>query len=146
MAPSSYAGRAFVASLGVSLVDDDRFLTSPDEFQALFAGKKRFTMETFYRWQRQRLGYLMDGDEPVTGRWNYDEDNRHALPKGGVDFPEPIKDQLDDLDREVIENLPDSVVGATPAGWWPTSRSGALARLTTSSRRSCLSLDLMKMP
>jgi len=111
-----------------------------------FAGKKRFTMETFYRWQRHRLGYLMDGDEPVTGRWNYDEDNRHALPKGGVDFPEPIKDQLDDLDREVIENLPDSVVGATPAGWWPTSRSGALARLTTSSRRSCLSLDLMKMP
>ena len=129
MAPSSYAGRAFVASLGVTLVDDDRFLTSPAEFQALFAGKKRFTMETFYRWQRQRLGYLMDGNEPETGRWNYDEDNRHALPKGGVDFPEPIKDRLDDLDRNVIENLPDSVVGATPAGWWPTSRSGALARL-----------------
>jgi deoxyribodipyrimidine photolyase-related protein len=129
MAPSSYAGRAFVASLGVSLVDDDRFLTSPDEFQALFAGKKRFTMETFYRWQRHRLGYLMDGDEPATGRWNYDEDNRQALPKGGVDFPEPIKDQLDGLDREVIADLPDSVVGAVPAGWWPTSRSGALARL-----------------
>ena len=54
-------------------------------------------METFYRWQRRRLGYLMDGDEPATGRWNYDEENRKPLPKGGVEFPDPVVDDLDDV-------------------------------------------------
>ena len=129
MAPSSHSGRSFVASLGVQLVDDERFLTSPEEFAALFTSKKRYTMETFYRWQRRRLNYLMDGDQPATGRWNYDEDNRQPLPRQGVVFPEPIVDTLDDLDREVIADLPASAVGSAPVGLWPTSRAGALDRL-----------------
>jgi deoxyribodipyrimidine photolyase-related protein len=129
MAPSSHSGRQFVSSLGITLVDDDRFLTTPADFEALFGAKKRYTMETFYRWQRRRLGYLMDGEEPATGRWNYDEDNRQALPKQGVTFPEPITDELDDLDGEVIAQLPSTVVGSAPVGLWPTSRSSALARL-----------------
>jgi deoxyribodipyrimidine photolyase-related protein len=129
MAPSSHSGRRFVASLGVVLEPDDRFLTPVEEFEALFADKKRVTMETFYRWQRRRLGYLMDGDEPATGRWNYDEENRQSLPKSGVEFPEPIVDGLDDLDRSVLEQLPALLVGATPVGLWPTSRQAALERL-----------------
>ena len=129
MAPSSHRGRAFVYSLGVTVVDDERFLTASGEFEELFRGKKRFTMETFYRWQRTRLGYLMDGDQPVTGRWNYDEDNRQPLPKKGVTFPDPVVDELDDLDRDVLADLPTSVVGAEPVGLWPTSRTAALARL-----------------
>jgi deoxyribodipyrimidine photolyase-related protein len=129
MAPSSHSGRLFVASLGVALESDERFLTSVEEFDDLFAGKKRVTMETFYRWQRRRLGYLMDGDEPATGRWNYDEENRQRLPKSGVEFPEPVVDEPDDLDRDVLEELPASLVGAVPVGLWPTSRDAALARL-----------------
>ena len=129
MAPSSHSGRNFIASLGVTLVDDERFLTSPKDFTSLFGDKKRYTMETFYRWQRRRLGYLMDGDEPATGRWNYDEDNRQPLPKQGVTFPEPLVDVLDDLDHDILAQLPASTVGAAPVGLWPTSRSAALARL-----------------
>ena len=56
-------GRA-IAGLGVEVAPDQRFLTDPADAAALFAGKARWTMETFYRWQRRRLGYLMDGDEP----------------------------------------------------------------------------------
>ncbi|MFM8971429.1 MAG: cryptochrome/photolyase family protein, partial [Actinomycetota bacterium] len=70
MAPSSIRGRRLVAALGVEIEPDERFLTDVADFEELFAGSKRRTMETFYRWQRRRLGYLMDGDEPVTGRWN----------------------------------------------------------------------------
>lgn len=130
MAPSSWSGRAFVASLGVELDDDERFLTTVDDFRGVFAGKKRFTMETFYRWQRRRLGYLMDGDEPVTGRWNYDEDNRQPLPKTGVDFPSPVVDPLDHLDDQVLADLPAAMSGAIPVGIWPTSRAAALRRLS----------------
>jgi len=129
MAPSSIRGRRLVAGLGVELTPDERFLTDVADFDALFAGKARRTMETFYRWQRRRLGYLMDGDEPVTGRWNYDEENRKPLPKRGVEFPAPVVDALDELDAAVVADLPDSLVGAVPVGIWPTSRTAALARL-----------------
>jgi deoxyribodipyrimidine photolyase-related protein len=129
MAPSSIRGRRLVAALGVEIEPDERFLTDVADFEELFAGSKRRTMETFYRWQRRRLGYLMDGDEPVTGRWNYDEENRKPLPKGGVEFPDPLVDALDDVDAAALADLPDSVVGAAPVGFWPTSRAGALARL-----------------
>ncbi|MEY3361573.1 MAG: hypothetical protein RL531_1292 [Actinomycetota bacterium] len=129
MAPSSHRGRRLVDALGVEVTPDERFLTDVADFDALFTGSKRRTMETFYRWQRRRLGYLMDGDEPATGRWNYDEENRRPLPKRGVEFPDPITDPLDALDATALDDLPGSVVGATPVGFWPTSRAGALARL-----------------
>ena len=129
MAPSSFGGRALFVRLGVELTADERFLTDPDAFAALFDGKARLTMEVFYRWQRRRLGYLMDGDQPATGRWNYDEENRKSLPKGGVDFPEPMVDALDEIDAAVLHDLPSTTVGAEPIGVWPTSRAAALARL-----------------
>ena len=33
-------------------------------------------MEDFYRDNRRRIGLLMDGAEPVRGRWNFDAENR----------------------------------------------------------------------
>ncbi len=86
-------------------------------------------MEDFYRWQRRRLGYLMDGDEPVTGRWNYDDENRQRPPKTETPWPSPLRSRLDDVDRSVLDDLPDACWGAEPDGTWATSRSGALARL-----------------
>jgi deoxyribodipyrimidine photolyase-related protein len=129
MAPSSIRGRRHIEAFGVTLTPDERFLTDVADFERLFSGRKRRTMETFYRWQRQRLGYLMDGDEPATGRWNYDEENRRPLPKGGVEFPDPVVDPLDDLDTAVLAAVPDTTVGAPPLGLWPTSRDAALRRL-----------------
>ena len=129
MAPSTHRGRAALERLGVVQAEDERFLTSPEDFAQLFEGRQRLTMESFYRWQRRRLGYLMDGDEPATGRWNYDEENRKPLPKSGVEFPEPLRDPLDELDHAVLADLPPNLVGAEPVGIWPTSRDAALRRL-----------------
>ena len=86
-------------------------------------------MEDFYRWQRRRLGYLMDGDEPAGGRWNFDAENRERPPRDGRSWPEPVRSELDDLDRSVLDDLPDSCWGADPDGTWATSRSEALRRL-----------------
>jgi deoxyribodipyrimidine photolyase-related protein len=86
-------------------------------------------MEDFYRWQRRRLGYLMDADEPVTGRWNFDDENRQRPPKTGSPWPEPQQSRLDDLDRRVLDDLPDDCWGAEPDGTWATSRRAALSRL-----------------
>ena len=45
-------------------------------------GRRRLLMEDFYRDARRRHGVLMDGDEPVGGRWNLDAENREPPPKG----------------------------------------------------------------
>jgi deoxyribodipyrimidine photolyase-related protein len=91
-------------------------------------------MEDFYRWQRRRLGYLMDGDEPAGGRWNFDADNREPPPRDGrTTWPAPLADPLDDLDREVLDDLAAlpgvRLWGAPPDGVWATLRPRALQRL-----------------
>ena len=120
---------ALDARADVELVRSDQFLCHPDDFARWIDGRGRTRMEDFYRWQRTRLGYLMDGDEPAGGRWNFDHENREPPPEGDAPWPTPPRSRLDDLDREVLAALPDSAFGGDPDGWWPTSRRAALARL-----------------
>ena len=133
MSPMSRTGAALLERLGIEIVPNDQFLTAPEDLARWAEGRKRVTLEDFYRWQRQRLGYLMDGDEPVTGRWNYDAENRERPPKDGINhWPIPVRDDLDDLDHQVLADLDTWGVdtwGADPEGWWATDRTGALARL-----------------
>lgn len=127
--PNSRTGRTVAERLGATQVRSDQFLCHHGEFAGWAAGRRSLRMEDFYRWHRTRLGYLMDGDEPVGGRWNFDADNREPPPKDGGSWPEPVRSDLDDLDREVLSSLPDSCWGADPDGTWPTSRAEALRRL-----------------
>ncbi|MCA3696388.1 cryptochrome/photolyase family protein [Aquidulcibacter sp.] len=62
--------------LPVSLLADHRFLCDEPQFRAWAAGRKSFVMEHFYREMRRSTGLLMEGDQPVGGRWNFDHDNR----------------------------------------------------------------------
>ncbi len=132
--PNSWDGVELVRRLGVSTVRSDQFLCHYDEFAAWAADRKRLKMEDFYRWQRRRLGYLMvgtgDDAEPVTGRWNYDEENRQPPPPPDVTpWPPPPRSRLDDLDHSVLADLPQTCWGDDPDGTWATSRRAALARL-----------------
>ena len=45
-------------------------------------------MEDFYRAQRRRFGYLMDGDQPAGGVWNLDHENRKPLPEATTPWPD----------------------------------------------------------
>ena len=133
MEPASWDGLAMLLREGVEVVSSDQFLCPRDEFAAWAAGRKQVTMEAFYRWQRRRLGYLMDGDQPAGGRWNFDHDNREPPPRGEARWPEPVTQELDDLDREVLADLRlacgDRLRGQPPSGIWATSRAQALRRL-----------------
>lgn len=129
MEPMSYRMLQRLPELGVTVVRSNQFLCHYEDFAAWADGRKRLVMEDFYRMQRERLGYLMDGDEPSGGEWNFDADNRQPPPEDGRAWPTPVRSRLDDLDREVIGALPESAVGADPDGTWATSRRAALARL-----------------
>lgn len=127
--PNSRTGRDVAARVGATAVRSDQFLCHHDDFAAWAGGRRSLRMEDFYRWNRSRLGYLMDDGQPAGGRWNFDADNREPPPTDGRAWPEPIRSPLDDLDRQVLADLPDNCWGADPDGTWATSRPGAIARL-----------------
>ncbi|KAB0325383.1 cryptochrome/photolyase family protein [Janthinobacterium sp. PLB04] len=59
------------------MVDSDHFYTARHEAADIFAGRKQWLMEFFYRQMRSKHQVLMeDAKKPVGGQWNFDHDNR----------------------------------------------------------------------
>lgn len=134
MEPASRTGTTTLEALGVDVVANDHFLCHWEDYAAFVAGRKRTTMEDFYRWRRSDTGWLMDGEEPVGGRWNLDTDNRqppHAGLAAEAAATPPVVDEPDSFDATTAEWLPSAMrlSGAEHDGTWATSRAGALARL-----------------
>ncbi|MCC6549958.1 MAG: cryptochrome/photolyase family protein [Ignavibacteriaceae bacterium] len=65
----------------VTMLTSEHFFTTREELSEFFAGKKTYLMESFYRYMRRKHYVLMEGEEPVGGEWNFDKENRSALPK-----------------------------------------------------------------
>lgn len=87
--------------LPVEIRDDTRFLADLGFFRRWAQGKKQLRMEYFYREMRRATGFLMAGDAPEGGEWNYDAENRKPLPKGLVP-PAPPRFAPDEITREVM--------------------------------------------
>jgi deoxyribodipyrimidine photolyase-related protein len=130
--PNSWDLRERLARLDIGVpidvVTSNQFLCHHTDFAEWASGRRQLKLEDFYRWRRTETGYLMNGGEPAGGRWNFDADNREPPPVDGS-WPAPAVDPLDEIDRAVLDDLPDGCFGTEPIGLWPTSRSGALARL-----------------
>ncbi|MFN3581013.1 MAG: cryptochrome/photolyase family protein [Pseudomonas sp.] len=74
----------------LQLLEDDRFFCSSPRFAAWASGRKQLRMELFYREMRKYTQLLMDPDGgPAGGAWNYDADNRKALPASVQIPPQP---------------------------------------------------------
>ena len=86
----------------VEIRDDDRFLCSKADFEKWAEGRKSLRMEYFYRHMRKETGWLMDGKKPEGGKWNYDVENRKALPED-VSVPQRRGFEPDDVTLDVIE-------------------------------------------
>ncbi len=89
-------------SVPVEIRDDNRFLCSHQRFTQWAEGRKTLRMEFFYREMRQETGWLMSQGKPEGGRWNFDPENRKALPRGHV-LPERLRFGPDDITRAVID-------------------------------------------
>lgn len=127
--PMTHGMRALLEALGVRLLRHDRFLCHYEDFHRWAAGSRVLRMENFYRARRKATGYLMDGDAPAGGAFSFDAENRKPPPKTPTHWPAPLRDALDEVDREVLRDMPDSVFGAAPDGTWATTRAGACRRL-----------------
>ena len=76
------------------------FLADPEQWTDNI--DKGYRMEYFYREMRRQTGYLMDGENPGGGEWNYDDENREALPED-IDVPALTYFEPDDITLEVME-------------------------------------------
>ncbi|WP_270938888.1 cryptochrome/photolyase family protein [Falsiroseomonas oryzae] len=116
----------------VEIRDDTRFLCSLDRFRAWAGERKQLRMEFFYREMRRATGLLMEGpDEPAGGQWNFDHDNRAALPRD-IRPPKPRRFAPDEVTREVMSlvarEFPDHF-GTLDAFAWPVTAEDAEAAL-----------------
>ena len=137
--PTSYAARRWVRERGLTVLPARGFSLGEKEFQG-WLGTRRPILEDFYRWQRSRLDILMEPDgAPVSGRWNFDADNRLPPPKGaatlGLVSPAyPVEDDIDvgvrrDLDRWAAEGDV-AFLGVDGPRLFACTRDEALAALT----------------
>ncbi|CAM5530585.1 MULTISPECIES: cryptochrome/photolyase family protein [Streptomyces] len=139
--PTSHAALGLVESLAqVHVLPARGFLTPGDAF-ATWAEQRapgRMRMEDFYRWVRREHELLMDGDQPVGGRWNLDRENREPPPHGArtLGAPDPWRPEEDEIDDEVRHDLDRweregrvSFVGRDGPRCFPATRREALASL-----------------
>lgn len=118
---------------GLRLHEDRHFLSTPEEFAAFRASRGCLVMEDFYRMMRRRTGWLMEGDAPAGGRWNFDADNRRSFGRAGPGLlPGRPESRPDDTTRAVmamVERLFPDAPGSTAGFAEPVTRRAALAHL-----------------
>jgi deoxyribodipyrimidine photolyase-related protein len=126
--------RRIADNLGIdhACVDTEHFLTTRDEAAQLFARKKQWRLETFYRAMRVKHGVLLEPDgTPVGGEWNYDTENRASW-KGTPAAPADVRPMHDhsaiwaSIQRSGVQTVGNANASALR---WPVDRAEALRQL-----------------
>lgn len=119
-------------SIPHAVVDSEHFYSSRNELKELFAGKKTYLMESFYRYMRKKHNVLLeDKDKPLNGKWNFDEDNRQKLPKDHKPI-DPLLFSNDVTDIELaIKKVEVQTIGTVNSKkfLWPINRAQSLQLL-----------------
>jgi deoxyribodipyrimidine photolyase-related protein len=132
MAPADRPFRNLIAGLNlpcqIELIPDNHFLWSTEEFEGWAKSRKSLVMEYFYRSGRQKFNILMNGAQPIGGKWNLDKENRQP-PKGKLNPPPPLQFSPDKITNTVItkvRNLDFPTYGKLASFHWGVTRTEAL--------------------
>ncbi len=115
----------------VDIRQDNRFIYSRDEFAEWAKGLKSIRLENFYRRMRRKTGWLMNGDKPAGGRWNYDAENRKTLQQN-IRIPPGHRFVPDAATRDVmmlVRNRFADHFGDVDSFGWAVTREEALEAL-----------------
>lgn len=111
----------------------EHFYTNRNELKKQFEGKKTYLMESFYRAMRVKHNVLMEEDKktPLTGKWNYDADNRKKLPEN-FNPPPPLMFNHDVT--EIVEMIKEKQIDSigkidVKQFSWPANRTESLQLL-----------------
>lgn len=122
----------FCAALPITstIVDSEHFITQRDE-AAQFFGKRKWLMESFYRYLRNKHQVLMQNNKPVGGAWNFDKQNRKPW-RGNPVAPEDQRKKHDhsqlwqSIQMQNIASFGQAHAHEIP---WPVNRQQALQQL-----------------
>jgi deoxyribodipyrimidine photolyase-related protein len=118
-------------SISSASVDSEHFFTTRTALTQFFEGKKTFLMENFYRMLRKKHRVLMDGDKPLTGKWNYDSENRKKLPKNHKPTsPLVFENNVESILSEIQKTNIKTIGNINPKNFvWPKNREQSLELL-----------------
>jgi deoxyribodipyrimidine photolyase-related protein len=110
MLPSEWDTRSQMAVLHdqfmdrIKVIPNNFFIADLEKFQSKI--KKGYRLENFYRELRKQTDYLMEDGKPIGGNWNYDKENRRALPKNTFIplIPEIEPDPITQKVMEFVQN------------------------------------------
>lgn len=108
--------------------DTQHFYTKRDDISKFYEGKKEMVMEYFYRNMRKKHDLLMNGKQPVGGKWNYDKSNRKKW-SGQVEVPDykSFRKDRTELLEEIKQSEVDHFGRVDPKAFdWPTTREECL--------------------
>ncbi|WP_245573309.1 cryptochrome/photolyase family protein [Marinimicrobium agarilyticum] len=133
-------------TLDTQCADSEHFVTPKDAWDRYPTHR----MEFFYRaLRREHKVLLTENGKPEGGRWNFDGDNREALPRAQP-LPEPLlfAQDVTDIDAMLDRHGVNSMGNADPkALLWPLSRSQSrqlLSRFLLSA--ACRNLAATRTP
>jgi deoxyribodipyrimidine photolyase-related protein len=98
-----------------------------------FRGKKTFLMERFCRMMRKKHYLLMEGENPLGGKWNYDVENCQKY-DGKVAIPAPMlfKNDVSKIFQEIVQTGIEYFGEVDPAQLiWPINRRQSLELLNS---------------
>ena len=96
--------RSLALPCPLTLLPNNHFLWSKDDFATWAQGRKRLLLEDFYRESRKRWQILMEDGQPMGGQWNFDQENRKP-PKKNLAPPVAPFFAPDTITQKVIERI-----------------------------------------
>ena len=126
--------KGFCANLSIAstMEDTHHFMTTREDLEAFFSGKKQLILEFFYRNMRKQFNLLMEAGQPEGGQWNFDKNNRKKW-KGDPGIPEPYLPQKESLIelKKLLEDQGVKTIGHFDdmTFYYPLNRTEALAQL-----------------
>lgn len=120
-------------SVSIETADTEHFLLPFDEIGTHFKSGRHQKMEFFYRKMRKRFNILMDGDNPLGKKWNFDSDNRKALKVADLDeIPAPMvfSNDVTAIIKRLRRHKIKTFGSEQQSLIWPVSRSQALNLLS----------------
>lgn len=125
--------KKYTATLSIThnTSDTEHFLSTREELGDVFKDKKTYLMESFYRYMRKKHHVLMAGEEPITGKWNYDSDNRKKIPTTHkVTAPLIFDNDVTEIIAEINKTSIKTIGSIEDKKFvWPINRAQSLALL-----------------
>ena len=119
-------------SIDVEIIKSPMFIFERGKFNEMAKGKKVYRMASFYQKARRDLNILMDkNDQPVGGKWSFDEENRKKIPKDTLIPSLPVfKDSIhkEDVIKVINKNFHNHP-GELTNLWFPVTRKDAKKQL-----------------